>query len=145
MNITQPAVCPIRKCLILKAKSPFQYSSPRDCAWCHNTQLCWPARMRRNRILKFSAGRLLKYSGFRILHETYVLKLYTRARDVITLQSLCWPLFAMILGHLVFNISQSKNIILLLLRLGDPNRLPFDPCLKSFFLLLLFSPLCVNA
>lgn len=94
---------------------------------------------------KFSAGRLLKYSGFRILHETYVLKLYTRARDVITLQSLCWPLFAMILGHLVFNISQSKNIILLLLRLGDPSRLPFDPCLKSSFLLLLFSPLCVNA
>ena len=144
MNITQPAVCPIRKCLILKAKSPFQYSSPRDCAWCHNTfVLARPDAKKQNP--KFSAGRLLKYSGFRILHETYVLKLYTRARDVITLQSLCWPLFAMILGHLVFNISQSKNIILLLLKLGDPNRLPFDPCLKYFFLLLLFSPLCVNA
>lgn len=94
--------------------------------------------MRRNRILKFSAGRLLKYSGFRILHETHVLKLYTRARDVITLQSLCWLLFATILEHLVFNISQSKNtVILLLLRLGDPNRIPFDPCLKSFFVIAL--------
>lgn len=146
MNITQPAACPIRKCLTLKAKSHFntrRHATARDVT----TPLCWPARMRRNRILKFSAGRLLKYSGFRILHETYVLKLYTRARDVITLQSLCWPLFAIILGHLVFNISQSENtVILLLLRLGDPNRIPFDPCLKSFFCYCsCFSPLCVDA
>lgn len=103
--------------------------------------------MRTNRILKFSAGRLLKYSGFRILHETYVLKLYTRTRDVITLQSLCWPLFAMILGHLVFNISQSKNtVILLLLRLGDPNQIPFDSCLKClFFVTLVLAPSVLRA
>ena len=37
----------------------------------------------------------------------------------------------------MFNIIQSKNsrLILLLLKLGDPNRIPFDPCLKSFFVI----------